>query len=93
MRAMLIRFDAADAHWCVAPMPGFTRDQKDWLTRGGSDELRNGELDWVYPEELDLGTAYWWAPDSSKLAVLQLDERAVLRARNRQDVGNRRRNT
>ncbi|MGF6600991.1 chorismate--pyruvate lyase [Paraburkholderia sp. GAS448] len=36
MRAMLIRLDAADAHWCVAPMPGFTRDQKDWLTRGGS---------------------------------------------------------
>jgi chorismate--pyruvate lyase len=33
---MLIRFDAADAHWRVAPLPGFTRDQKDWLTRGGS---------------------------------------------------------
>lgn len=36
MRAMLIRFDAADAHWRVAPMPGFSADQKDWLTRGGS---------------------------------------------------------
>jgi dipeptidyl-peptidase 4 len=47
------------------------------LTRGGSDDLRNGELDWVYPEELGLGTAYWWSPDSSKLAVLQLDERKV----------------
>jgi dipeptidyl-peptidase 4 len=47
------------------------------LTRGGSEEIRNGELDWVYPEELDLGTAYWWAPDSSKIALLQLDERAV----------------
>lgn len=33
---MSIRFDAADRHWRVAPLPGFTRDQKDWLTRGGS---------------------------------------------------------
>lgn len=33
---MPIRFDAADAHWRVAPMPGFSADQKDWLTRGGS---------------------------------------------------------
>ncbi|PYU20753.1 MAG: S9 family peptidase [Acidobacteria bacterium] len=66
----------------------FLRDHDLWLanadggeprqlTRGGSEELRNGELDWVYPEELDLGTAYWWAPDSSKLALLRLDERAV----------------
>ncbi len=47
------------------------------LTRGGTEELRNGELDWVYPEELDLETAYWWSPDSSKIAFLQLDERPV----------------
>ncbi|GAB2887115.1 chorismate lyase [Paraburkholderia jirisanensis] len=29
-------FDPADAHWRVAPLPRFTSDQKDWLTRGGS---------------------------------------------------------
>jgi chorismate--pyruvate lyase len=33
---MPIRFDAADARWRVAPLPGFSPDQKDWLTRGGS---------------------------------------------------------
>ncbi|WP_036004075.1 chorismate--pyruvate lyase family protein [Paraburkholderia caribensis] len=33
---MPIRFDAADAHWRVAPLPRFSPDQKDWLTRGGS---------------------------------------------------------
>lgn len=33
---MRIRFDAADAHWRVAPLPGFSAAQKDWLTRGGS---------------------------------------------------------
>jgi dipeptidyl-peptidase-4 len=43
------------------------------LTSDGSENLLNGELDWVYPEELDLSTAYWWSPDSTKLAYLQFD--------------------
>jgi dipeptidyl-peptidase-4 len=59
--------------WVVSAAGGEPRQ----LTGGGSEELRNGELDWVYPEELDLETAYWWAPDSSKLALLRLDERDV----------------
>jgi chorismate--pyruvate lyase len=36
MRATPVRFNAADAHWRVAPRPGCTAAQKDWLTRGGS---------------------------------------------------------
>jgi dipeptidyl-peptidase-4 len=43
------------------------------LTTSGSDTLLNGELDWVYPEELDLGTAHWWSPDSRSIAYLQFD--------------------
>jgi len=43
------------------------------LTEDGNPTLLNGELDWVYPEELDLGTAYWWSPDSKHIAYLQLD--------------------
>ncbi|MGA2215927.1 MAG: DPP IV N-terminal domain-containing protein, partial [Bryobacteraceae bacterium] len=43
------------------------------LTDDGSATLLNGELDWVYPEELDLSTAYWWAPDSKHIAYLQFD--------------------
>ncbi|MCU1259111.1 MAG: peptidase dipeptidylpeptidase domain protein, partial [Bryobacterales bacterium] len=43
------------------------------LTHDGSDTLLNAELDWVYPEELDLGTAHWWSPDSKSIAYLQLD--------------------
>jgi dipeptidyl-peptidase-4 len=27
----------------------------------------------VYPEELDLNTAYWWSPDSKSIAYLQFD--------------------
>ena len=72
-----------DSHWV-----SFLRNHDLWvasvaggeprqLTKGGSEELHDGELDWVYPEELDLETAYWWAPDSSKIAFLQLDEHAV----------------
>ncbi len=46
------------------------------LTSGGSDTLLNAQLDWVYPEELDLGTAHWWSPDSRHIAYLQLDTHA-----------------
>jgi len=49
------------------------------LTQGGTEEQMNGRLDWVYPEELDIRTAYWWSPDSSKIAYLQMDERGVSR--------------
>jgi len=37
----------------------------------------NGELDWVYTEELDLRSAYSWSPDSRYIAFLQFDERPV----------------
>jgi dipeptidyl-peptidase-4 len=43
------------------------------LTDDGSATLLNGELDWVYPEELDLNTAYWWSPDSKRIAYMQFD--------------------
>jgi len=43
------------------------------LTDDGTSTLLNGELDWVYPEELDLGTAYWWSPNSKNIAYLQFD--------------------
>ena len=49
------------------------------LTTGGSEEILKGQLDWVYPEELDATTAYWWSPDSSKIAYYQMDERPVTR--------------
>ena len=43
------------------------------LTTDGSAKLWNGELDWVYPEELELSTAHWWSPDSRFIAYLQFD--------------------
>jgi len=59
--------------WLVGTVDGKERA----LTTGGSEEIRKGELDWVYPEELDITTAYWWAPDSSSIAYLEMDERKV----------------
>ncbi|HKY23192.1 MAG TPA: DPP IV N-terminal domain-containing protein [Vicinamibacterales bacterium] len=50
------------------------------LTTDGNAELLNGTLDWVYSEELyGRGThrAYWWSPDSSSIAFIQLDETPV----------------
>ena len=50
------------------------------LTTDGGGRVRNGELDWVYQEEIyGRGNfrGYWWSPDSSRLAYLQLDDREV----------------
>jgi dipeptidyl-peptidase-4 len=66
----------------------FVREHNLWLvkiadgkerafTKGGTEEIRKGELDWVYPEELEIKSAYWWAPDSSAIAFLEMDERKV----------------
>ncbi len=50
------------------------------LTNDGSAKILNGRLDWVYQEELygrgNFG-AYWWSPDSTKLAYLRFDEHPV----------------
>jgi len=50
------------------------------LTHTGHANLFNGILDWVYQEEVygrGNYTSYWWSPDSSKIAFLELDEAPV----------------
>ena len=47
------------------------------LTTDTSATLLNGEVDWVYLEELDVRSNYFWAPDSSAIAYLQMDEAKV----------------
>ncbi|HEX3083823.1 MAG TPA: DPP IV N-terminal domain-containing protein, partial [Pyrinomonadaceae bacterium] len=50
------------------------------LTRDGNDKILNGRLDWVYQEEVygrgNFG-AYWWSPDSTRIAFLRIDETPV----------------
>ena len=50
------------------------------LTTDGRETIRNGQLDWVYQEEIyGRGNfrGYWWSPDSSRVAYLQLDDTRV----------------
>jgi dipeptidyl-peptidase-4 len=47
------------------------------LTATGSGDLLQGEPDWPYLHELGLHSAYWWSPDSSAIAWLETDDRAV----------------
>ena len=69
---------------CVA----FIRDHALWMTsiesgvphlvsQAGSPDVREGEADWLYREELRIHSAYWWAPDSSSLAWMEIDDRKV----------------
>jgi dipeptidyl-peptidase-4 len=37
----------------------------------------NGEVDWVYEEELETRSNYFWSPDSKNLAYLQMNETDV----------------
>lgn len=50
------------------------------LTSDGHAKLLNGRLDWVYQEEVygrSNFKGYWWSPDSTRIAYLQLNESAV----------------
>ena len=54
--------------------------QERALTNDGASYLLNGKLDWLYQEEIygrGRFRGYWWSPDSTRLAFLQLDERPV----------------
>jgi dipeptidyl-peptidase-4 len=42
-----------------------------------SGDILNGEVDWVYLEELDVRSNYFWSPDSTRLAYLQTNEAKV----------------
>jgi len=42
-----------------------------------NESILNGEVDWVYEEELDVRSNYFWSPDSKNLAYLQMNEADV----------------
>lgn len=41
------------------------------------DDLLNGEVDWVYAEELDVRSNYFWSPNGKDIAYLQMEESKV----------------
>ena len=47
------------------------------LTTDTDENILNGEVDWVYSEELSVRSNYFWSPDSKELVFLQMDEKLV----------------
>ncbi|MGA3053946.1 MAG: DPP IV N-terminal domain-containing protein [Candidatus Korobacteraceae bacterium] len=47
------------------------------LTKDGDDNLLNGEVDWIYEEELYTRSNYFWSADGKHIAFLQMNEKDV----------------
>jgi dipeptidyl-peptidase-4 len=47
------------------------------LTMSRDASVLNGEVDWLYLEELDVRSNYFWSPDSKSVAFLQMNESTV----------------
>jgi len=58
----------------VRPVSGMDEKQ---LTKDTKDDLFNGDIDWVYTEELAVRSNYFWSPDSKKIVFLHMDETKV----------------
>ncbi len=58
----------------VRPISG---DVERQLTKDTKDDLFNGDIDWVYAEELDVRSNYFWSPDSKQIVFLHMDETKV----------------
>jgi dipeptidyl-peptidase 4 len=58
----------------VRPVGGKGEKQ---LTKDTADDLFNGDIDWVYAEELSVRSNYFWSPDSKQIVFLHMDETKV----------------
>jgi dipeptidyl-peptidase-4 len=47
------------------------------LTNDTDENILNGEVDWVYAEELSVRSNYFWSPDNKEIVFLQMDEKLV----------------
>ncbi len=52
-------------------------DSEKQLTKDKDENLLDGEVDWVYSEELGVRSNYFWSPDGKEIAYLQMDETRV----------------
>ncbi|HEY6971742.1 MAG TPA: S9 family peptidase [Candidatus Angelobacter sp.] len=59
----------------VRPIAG--GENETTLTHDKDENLLNGEVDWVYEEELDVRSNYFWSPNGKKIAFMQMDENKV----------------
>ena len=58
----------------VRPVSGSGEKQ---LTKDTSENLLNGDIDWVYAEELAVRSNYFWSPDNKEIVFLHMDETKV----------------
>jgi len=58
----------------VRPVEG--GDEKS-ITNDKGEDLLDGEVDWVYAEELDVRSNYFWSPDGRKIIFMQMNEAKV----------------
>jgi dipeptidyl-peptidase-4 len=58
----------------VIPVEGGTESA---LTTDKGEDLLDGEVDWVYAEELSVRSNYFWSPDSGKIVFMQMNEAKV----------------
>lgn len=51
---------------------------EEQITKDGKfNSIINGSSDWVYEEEFSITKAFFWSPDSKKIAYIKFDESAV----------------
>jgi len=58
----------------IRPVSGKGEKQ---LTKDNDENLLDGEVDWVYAEELGVRSNYFWSPDNKEIVFLQMDENKV----------------
>jgi dipeptidyl-peptidase-4 len=57
-----------------------TRDEKEKdkdKSKDSEDNILNGEVDWVYAEELAVRSNFFWSPEGKDILFLQMDETRV----------------
>jgi len=65
---------------CVQDLEGHFLKQITGPSQGDKEpdsNILNGEVDWVYAEELSVRSNYFWSPDNRQIAFLQMDETKV----------------
>ncbi len=53
------------------------REGEKQLTKDGTETVLDGEVDWVYEEELYSRSNYFWSPDGKQIVYLQMNESDV----------------
>ena len=60
--------------WIVRPRDQGVAATPVVIAPSQSSAITNGEVDWLYGEELEVKSNYFWSPDSSHIAYLQMSE-------------------